>query len=95
MPRRRGGADRDGGTFRGAACQLNRDVHGAGPVILAFGDADVVDRSAGILVIKPSALACDAVEPADVDETAGVPGGVPPAHTTDRRGGAPHRRRDL
>jgi hypothetical protein len=86
-------ADRDHKTLREAACRLNRDVHGAGPVILAFGNASVVDRSAGILVTKLSALACDVVEPADIDGTAGAPGGSSRTHNRSPRrsaGQTPH-----
>jgi L-ribulose-5-phosphate 4-epimerase len=74
--------------LREAASRLNHDVHRAGLVILAFGNASVVDRSAGILAIKPSGLPCDAVAPSDivlVDLATGEPRGSRLRPSSDTR----------
>ena len=51
------------GELREAVCAANRDLAAAGLVALSFGNASGVDRAAGVLVIKPSGIACDAVLP--------------------------------
>jgi L-ribulose-5-phosphate 4-epimerase len=52
--------------LRDAACRANRDLARLGLVFLAFGNASVVDRSAGLVAIKPSGVACSELAPADV-----------------------------
>jgi len=52
--------------LREQVCQANRDLASAGLVVLSWGNASGVDRDAGVLVIKPSGLACAAVEPEDL-----------------------------
>ena len=49
--------------LRDEVCAANHDLAAAGLVALSFGNASGVDRSAGVLVIKPSGIACDAVLP--------------------------------
>ncbi len=50
-------------TLRDEVCRANRELAAAGVVALSFGNASGVDRDAGVLVIKPSGVACDAVRP--------------------------------
>jgi L-ribulose-5-phosphate 4-epimerase len=52
--------------LREIACQVNRDLARLGLVILAFGNASVVDRAAGLIAIKPSGSACADLEPDDL-----------------------------
>jgi L-ribulose-5-phosphate 4-epimerase len=52
--------------LREAVAEANRAIDRAGLVTLAFGNASGVDRSAGVLVIKPSGVACAAVRPEDL-----------------------------
>jgi L-ribulose-5-phosphate 4-epimerase len=52
--------------LREQVCQANRDLAGAGLVVLSWGNASGVDRNAGALVIKPSGVACAAVQPEDL-----------------------------
>jgi L-ribulose-5-phosphate 4-epimerase len=51
------------GALRDEVVRANRALARAGLVSLAFGNASGVDRAAGALLIKPSGIACDAVEP--------------------------------
>jgi len=44
----------------------NRRLDAAGLVTLSFGNASGVDRANGVLVIKPSGLACAEVQPEDL-----------------------------
>jgi L-ribulose-5-phosphate 4-epimerase len=50
--------------------EANRAIDRAGLVTLSFGNVSGVDREAGILVIKPSGLACATIEPDDLVEVA-------------------------
>jgi L-ribulose-5-phosphate 4-epimerase len=52
--------------LREAVCQANADLTRAGLVTLSFGNASGVDRDVGALVIKPSGVPCDAVQPEDL-----------------------------
>jgi len=54
------------GVLRDEVAQANRDLARAGLVTLSFGNVSGVDRSLGALVIKPSGVACDAVQPEDL-----------------------------
>jgi L-ribulose-5-phosphate 4-epimerase len=53
-------------TLRDQVCQANHDLVRAGLVTLSFGNVSGVDREAGALVIKPSGIACDKVQPEDL-----------------------------
>jgi L-ribulose-5-phosphate 4-epimerase len=44
----------------------NQAIARAGLVTLSFGNASGVDREAGVLLIKPSGVACDALRPEDL-----------------------------
>ncbi len=63
-------------SLREQVCQANRDLASAGLVVLSWGNASGVDREAGVLVIKPSGLACAAVEPEDLVVVSLVDGSV-------------------
>ena len=52
--------------LREEVCQANHDLTRAGLVTLSFGNVSGVDREAGALIIKPSGVACDAVQPEDL-----------------------------
>ena len=52
--------------LREHVCQANHDLVRAGLVTLAFGNASGVDREAGAMVIKPSGVPCDEVQPEDL-----------------------------
>ena len=52
--------------LREEVCRANRDLVAAGLVTLSFGNASGVDRAAGVLVIKPSGVAYDALRPDDM-----------------------------
>ena len=52
--------------LRERVAEANRGLAGAGLVTLSFGNASGVDRDRGVLVIKPSGVACDRVEPGDL-----------------------------
>ena len=54
----------DGLRFEVAAA--NRRLDAAGLVTLSFGNASGVDRASGVLVIKPSGLACAELQPEDL-----------------------------
>jgi L-ribulose-5-phosphate 4-epimerase len=62
--------------LREQVCHANRDLASAGLVVLSWGNASGVDREAGVLVIKPSGLACAAVEPEDLVVVSLVDGSV-------------------
>jgi L-ribulose-5-phosphate 4-epimerase len=55
-----------GRALREQVCQANHDLVKAGLVTLSFGNASGVDREAGALVIKPSGIPCDEVQPEDL-----------------------------
>ena len=46
--------------------QANHDLAAAGLVTLSFGNASGVDRADNAMVIKPSGVACDVVQPGDL-----------------------------
>jgi len=52
--------------LREQVAQANADLTRAGLVTLSFGNVSGVDREAGALVIKPSGVACDKVQPEDL-----------------------------
>jgi L-ribulose-5-phosphate 4-epimerase len=52
--------------LREQVAQANADLVAAGLVTLTFGNASGVDRDAGALVIKPSGVPCDRVQPDDL-----------------------------
>jgi len=52
--------------LREQVAQANADLVRAGLVTLSFGNASGVDREANAFVIKPSGVACDAVQPEDL-----------------------------
>jgi L-ribulose-5-phosphate 4-epimerase len=49
--------------LREDVCAANRAIAAAGLVTLAFGNVSGIDRATGVVVIKPSGIACDRVEP--------------------------------
>lgn len=52
--------------LRDEVCRANHDLAAAGLVALSFGNASGLDRPSGVLLIKPSGIACDAVRPEDL-----------------------------
>jgi L-ribulose-5-phosphate 4-epimerase len=52
--------------LRDEVAGANRRLAAAGLVSLAFGNASGIDRNAGIMVIKPSGIACEAIQPEDL-----------------------------
>ena len=52
--------------LRDEVVEANRALVEAGLVSLAFGNASGVDRAAGTMVIKPSGVPCDQLEPSDL-----------------------------
>lgn len=56
--------------LRVRVAEANRAIDRAGLVALAFGNVSGVDRATGVLVIKPSGLACSTIEPDDLVEVA-------------------------
>ena len=52
--------------LREQVAQANADLVKAGLVTLSFGNVSGVDREANALIIKPSGVACDAVQPEDL-----------------------------
>jgi L-ribulose-5-phosphate 4-epimerase len=54
------------GELRERVVEANRDLVAAGLVTLSFGNASGVDRDRGVLLIKPSGLPCDRLQPDDV-----------------------------
>jgi L-ribulose-5-phosphate 4-epimerase len=49
-----------------AVWQANLDIVDAGLVVLTWGNASGADREAGVMAIKPSGVAYDALQPADM-----------------------------
>jgi L-ribulose-5-phosphate 4-epimerase len=62
--------------LRDEVCQANHDLAAAGLVSLSFGNASGLDRSSGILLIKPSGIPCDAVRPEDLVAVALADGSI-------------------
>jgi len=62
--------------LRELVCHANRDLARAGLVVLSWGNASGVDREAGAMVIKPSGVACEAVQPEDLVVVSLVDGSV-------------------
>ena len=54
------------GRLREQVAEANRGLSDAGLVTLSFGNASGVDHDRGVLVIKPSGIACGSVEPDDL-----------------------------
>ncbi len=52
--------------LRDEACMANLDLARRGLVVLAFGNASVVDRQAGVVAIKASGVACADLGPEDI-----------------------------
>jgi L-ribulose-5-phosphate 4-epimerase len=52
--------------LRERICEANAALVRAGLVTLSFGNASGIDREAGAFAIKPSGVACDAVQPEDL-----------------------------
>lgn len=52
--------------LRERVVEANRLLAAGGLVSLSFGNASGVDRSEGVLVIKPSGLPCDRLDPGDL-----------------------------
>jgi L-ribulose-5-phosphate 4-epimerase len=52
--------------LRQAAAAANAALGRSGLVILSFGNVSVVDRSHGVMAIKPSGIPCEQVRPSDV-----------------------------
>jgi L-ribulose-5-phosphate 4-epimerase len=57
-------------SLRDRVAEANRAIDRAGLVTLSFGNVSGVDREAGIVVIKPSGLACADIGPDDLVEVA-------------------------
>ena len=56
--------------LRAEVAEANRAIDRAGLVTLSFGNVSGVDREAGVLLIKPSGLACADTTPDDLVEVA-------------------------
>ncbi len=52
--------------LRTAVCEANRAIVRARLVLLTWGNASAVDRAAGLMAIKPSGVAYDALRPEDI-----------------------------
>jgi L-ribulose-5-phosphate 4-epimerase len=52
--------------LRDEVAAANRRLASAGLVSLAFGNASGIDRAAGVIVIKPSGIACESIRPEDL-----------------------------
>lgn len=52
--------------LREQVCAANKALVTAGLVTLSFGNASGVDRAAGVMIIKPSGVPYDTLEPADL-----------------------------
>ena len=52
--------------LRERVLEANREIVRAGLVILTFGNASGVDRSAGVMAIKPSGVPYDELEPESI-----------------------------
>jgi L-ribulose-5-phosphate 4-epimerase len=63
-------------SLREQVAQANHDLVRAGLVTLTFGNVSGVDRAAGALVIKPSGIPCDAIQPEDLVVVSLEDGGV-------------------
>ncbi|HSB38173.1 MAG TPA: L-ribulose-5-phosphate 4-epimerase AraD [Gaiellaceae bacterium] len=78
------------GELREQALLANREIVGAGLVVLTFGNASAVDRAAGVMAIKPSGVPYDELDPesmvvvdlesGEVREGAGRPSSDTPTH---------------
>lgn len=73
--------------LREQVAQANRTLASQGLVALSFGNASGVDRGEGVLVIKPSGVACDRIEPQDtvvvsLDDGRVVEGSLRPSSDT-------------
>jgi L-ribulose-5-phosphate 4-epimerase len=53
-------------TLRERVLEAHRELVRTGLVSLSFGNASGVDREAGVMVIKPSGVPCDGLEPDDL-----------------------------
>jgi L-ribulose-5-phosphate 4-epimerase len=62
--------------LRDEVCRANHDLAAAGLVSLSFGNASGLDRHSGVLLIKPSGIACDAVRPVDLVAIAVADGSI-------------------
>jgi L-ribulose-5-phosphate 4-epimerase len=62
--------------LRDEVCEANHQLATAGLVALAFGNASGLDRASGVLLIKPSGIACDAVRPEDLVAVAIADGAI-------------------
>ena len=62
--------------LRDEVCEANRRLAAAGLVRLSFGNASGLDRASGVLLIKPSGVACDAVRPDDLVAVAVADGSI-------------------
>ena len=74
-------------SVREEACEANRRLPASGLVLHTFGNVSAVDRSVGIMAIKPSGVAYEKLTPADmvlVSMETGkvVEGTLPAGHTT-------------
>ena len=49
--------------LRQSVCRANQELVSAGLVVLAFGNASAVDRSAGVIAIKPSGVPYSELQP--------------------------------
>lgn len=52
--------------LRQRVCEANREIARAGLVTLSFGNVSGVDREAGVMVIKPSGVPYERLEPSDM-----------------------------
>lgn len=73
--------------LREQVAEANRGLAAAGLVTLSFGNASGVDRERGVLVIKPSGVACDRLRPEDavvvsLDDGSVVEGSMRPSSDT-------------
>ena len=53
-------------TLREEVCRAHHRLASSGLVTLSFGNASERDPASGAIVIKPSGIACDALEPDDL-----------------------------
>jgi len=73
--------------LRRAARDANLEVVRAGLVLLTWGNVSVADRAAGVMAIKPSGVAYDALRPEDIvvlslETGATIAGGLRPSSDT-------------
>jgi len=52
--------------LRDQVCAANRAIAAAGLVTLSFGNASGIDRATGVVIIKPSGVPCESLEPGDL-----------------------------